>query len=127
MPKANANDKEGEDNGDKKLIPYCKQIPVLSNDNFVEFKDALENLIYYADWHEATIDIKLSVNAPWNGNEEADKKRQSARKLAYAVLRLKLDTSSNTCSLASGQVTLEVGGGESTTAFAPRPLVPFSH
>jgi hypothetical protein len=77
---------------DKKIIPYSKQLPTLTLDNFVEFKSALENLAYFAEWHERTLDLKLNIDDPWDGTEEADKKRQKTRKLAYAILRLKMGT-----------------------------------
>ena len=67
---------------DKKLIPYSKQLPMLGSENFVEFKAALENLAYYAGWHEETLDLKLNLPDPWDGTEEDDKTRQQERKLA---------------------------------------------
>ena len=54
-----ADGHDEEPSGDKRIVPYSKQLPMLSSDNFVEFKDALENLIYYAEWHSSVLDVKL--------------------------------------------------------------------
>jgi hypothetical protein len=66
---------------DKKLIPYSKQLPTLTLDNFVEFKSALENLAYFADWHKKTMDLKLEMADPWDGLEEADKLSRNSANL----------------------------------------------
>ena len=98
MPRTSKNSASLSDDGeenyqsseDKKLLPYTKQLPTLTTENFVEFKNALENLQYYAGWDEKTLDLKLTIPAPWDGREEADKKVQSHRRLSYAVLRMKV-------------------------------------
>ena len=93
MPPKGKGDEEKENNDDKKLIPYSKQLPMLTQDNYCEFKEALTHLVYFADWHEDTLDLEFNIVNPWNGQEEADKTRQKARKLAFVILRLKISPS----------------------------------
>ena len=87
------SDEEKESTDDKRIIPYSKQLPALNLDNYVQFKEAMLNLIYYAEWHADTLDMQFNIADPWDGTEENDKKRQKARKLAFLLLTLKLSPS----------------------------------
>ena len=91
--KGGNDDEEKESSDDKNLIPYSKQLPTLNQDNYVEFQEALINVIYYAKWHADTLDLRFNIADPWDGTEENDKKRQKARKLAFVILCLKLSPS----------------------------------
>ena len=70
-------DEDTHESNDKKLIPYSKQLPMLGSENFVEFKAALENLAYYAGWHEETLDLKLT--SPTLGTVPKKPTRQGSR------------------------------------------------
>ena len=68
----------------KKLLEYTAQLDTL------QFKQALLDLQYYADWDEHVIDIKRERDSDWDGEEEADEGYAEARRLAYAAIKAKL-------------------------------------
>ena len=78
---------------DKKLLEYSQQLPTLTTENFVDFKDAFKDLIYYAEWEADVVDLQQESADIWDGAEEADEDTKKARRLAYALLRMKLNGS----------------------------------
>ena len=86
------SDSESEEKGKNvsyknKIAEYKAQMVTLNENNFLEWKEALLNLQYYAEWNEDVIDMKQS-QPPWDKGEEADNKERRDRRHAYAIIRM---------------------------------------
>ena len=66
------------------------QLPTLTANNYHEWKQSLDDLNYFAQWDDSVLDLQDKINTPWDGIEESSDTIAKQRRMAYAVLRMKL-------------------------------------
>ena len=55
---------------DHKLVSLAKQLPELKQNNYIEFKQAYKDLLYYTGYPDAAVDFTLTRD-PWDGKKKA--------------------------------------------------------
>ena len=73
-----------------KLNEYAMQLPTLTANNYHEWKQSLDDLNYFAQWDDSVLDLQDKIETPWDGAEESSDTIAKQRRMAYAVLRMKL-------------------------------------